>query len=162
MSTAMYPTKPKTVGRIYSSSGQGGSHDGALTAYYGRRVADVRDDKTRLERDRAERREVQAFFERHGVLPEDAHTALSSLRHYEVHPREVKDAHWTQSFETLRQEEHDESSARRIFDQARRGAAVLERELPSVAARATQTGAVADPNIMRFMAAFADEPAQQE
>jgi hypothetical protein len=162
MSTVMYPPKSKTVARIYSSSGSGGSHDGALTAYYDRRVAEVRDDKTRLERDRAERREVRAFFERHGVLPDDAHTALSTLRHYEVHPREIKETHWTRSLEALRQEERDESSARAIFERARTGAAVLERELPGIAARAVQTGAVSDPNMMRFMAAFADDPVQQK
>ena len=152
----------KKVGRIFASSGDGSSHDSALTNYYTRRHASVKDDKTRLERDRAERRALQSFAESHGILPDDLHTGLSTLRHYEVNPRKVGDEHWKQSFESLREEEHDETSARTLFERAQRGAAVLERELPTVAARAAETGAIADPKIMRFMAAFADEPAQQK
>ena len=155
-------TERKTVGPIYRSNGDGGSHDRALTSYYGRRHADVKDDKTRLERDRAERRQVQEFFERHGVRPEDAHTALSALREHEVRPRTIGEDHWKRSFESLRLEEGDEGAARTLFERAQRGAAVLEREIPGIATRAVQTGAVSDPNIMRFMAAFADEPAQQK
>ena len=146
--------------RLYRrASDTGGSHDIALESYYGRRGASLRDDPERLQESRIERRQLHALAEKYGLAPAVLHEGLVALREHEQSPRkaETTEQHFKDTFEQLRLET-DTERATELWTRAQKGAAVLEAACPTIAARASATGVVADSRVMRVLAALADEP----
>ena len=136
-----------------------GSHDIVLEGYYGRRGASLRDDPERLQECRNERRQLHALAEKYGMAPAVLHEGLVALREHEQNPRkaETTEQRFKDSFEKLRLET-DTERATELWTRAQKGAAVLEAACPTIAARASATGVVADSRVMRVLAALADEP----
>jgi hypothetical protein len=146
--------------RMYrKGSDTGFSHDWALGNYFGRRDASLRDDPERLQESRSERRQLHELSEKYNVSPAVLHDGLVALREHEQNPRKAAttEERFRATFEEFRLEANTEG-ATELWTRAQKGATILDKACPTIAARANTTGVAADPRAMRFLAALADEP----
>lgn len=152
-----------------TSAADSGSLDLSLNNYYTRRHAAVRDDPERLEQSRTERKQLETFARSRNISPSTLQTNLSTLRDHELtHERRTfrgeasapQETLVQNAFETLRLEEGSEANAVALWQRAQRGASVVEKAVPTLAKRAAESGALVNPQILRFLASVADEPEQ--
>lgn len=151
--------------RLYGKSTPGtGSHDLSTANYYDRREASLRDDPERLRETRAERQRAKEFLQKYKLSPAAAQEAFAALRERDQHPRPVdaQSPHWAETHEHLRKAEGSSEAATALWLRAQKGADIVAREVPSLGQRAQQSGAVADPRTIRFLAAVADAAAHQQ
>jgi hypothetical protein len=155
------PANAQTRKTLYDGPvSEAGSHDLSLSSYYGKYESGLRHDAERLSQARAERRQLLDLAQKRNISPASLHEALTALGEHEAKPRSAKTTseRFARTFEALRLAEGSTEAATRLWEQAQRGAEILNKEVPSIATRATKTGVVADIRAMRLLASLDETP----
>ncbi len=140
--------------RLYGGSGDG--YGPAISSYFDRREARLRDDAEGLATSRLERTQVEAFAKKRGIKPTDLHDVLAVVHEHEVFPKsaEAIEKRWIQAFEDLRMTTGGQDNARKLLTDYSALASDLAKEIPSFADRAGRSGAGNDARLVKALAPY--------
>lgn len=140
--------------------GNNGGLDVPLASYYDRREAWLQDDEEGLKTARTEREQLEAFARSRGMSPEHLHEALTVVGEYDTWPKkpETVVTRRAATVEALRLEKGGHEQAQAHLRRYVSVTTAIAKEIPTLAARASATGAVEDPRIINALAHYGETP----
>ena len=125
-----------------------------ISSYFDRRESGLQDDREGYETARKERHQVEAFARARGISAQDLHTALAVMGEHERFPKSTETiaTRRAATMEALRLEHGGAEAAQSHLRCYVNVTSELAKAVPTLAARANETGAGED---RRFIDAFA-------
>jgi hypothetical protein len=140
----------------------GGSYDSALDAGYAKRESKLRfrGDREGLAQLWRERDQVRAAAMKRGITPAHLHAAMTAVAEREQYPLtpETQNAKWPQTFDELRMKFGSSEAAVKAVEAYSRVAQSIAAEVPDLAARMKETGAVNDLRVIEALAPYGAPP----